>query len=251
MHTIDLNSDLGEGIGNDAQIMPYITSANIATGYHAGDVETIINTIMLAEENGVAVGAHPSFPDRENFGRTEMHLPDEEIFELVSLQVNFMTELCRAAGLKLRHVKPHGALYNMSARDAKLANTIARAIHTIDPTLMLYGLSGSHSITEARAVGLQSVNEVFADRTYQDDGSLTPRNIAGAVIEDTDQAIIQALSLVKENKVKTVTGKLISLKAETICLHGDGSHAVEFAKKINQRFRKEQINIDLVPGIRI
>ena len=177
---------MGEGSGNESEIMPYISSANIACGYHAGDLETIIETISLAKKYQVAIGAHPSFPDRENFGRTEMQLPDTEIYELVTLQVEFLSEMARVAGTFLQHVKPHGALYNMSAKKSMLAEIIAGAVKNFQGALVLYGLSGSYSIKEARSIGLTTASEVFADRTYQDDGSLTPRSQSNALIKDTE-----------------------------------------------------------------
>src|SRR5688572_1852845 len=173
---IDINCDMGEGIGNDEAIMPYINSVNIACGYHAGDAETMWRTAELAVKYNVAIGAHPSFPDRENFGRTEMDLPLQEIYELVIRQLVLLNDVAASFDVKLNHVKPHGALYNMSARDPMLAETIAQAVRDFDDQLILLGLSNSHSITAAKKIGLKTMNEVFADRTYRDDGSLTPRS---------------------------------------------------------------------------
>ena len=240
---VDLNCDMGEGSGSEAEIMPYISSANIACGYHAGNRETIIETISLAKKHQVAIGAHPSFKDRENFGRTEMQLSNTEIYELVSLQVKFLSEMARVAGTSLRHVKPHGALYNMSAKRPMLAKIIARAVKDSEDALVLFGLSGSYSIKEARSIGLNTASEVFADRTYQDNGNLTSRNEPNSLIEDADKAVQQALQMVKEGVVTTISGKQIPVIAETICIHGDGKHAVEFAKKIHEALRKENISI--------
>jgi len=243
MFFVDLNCDMGEGSGNESEIMPYISSANIACGYHAGDLETIIETISLAKKHRVAIGAHPSFPDRENFGRTEMPLSDTEIRELVFLQVQFLSEMARVAGESLRHVKPHGALYNMSAKKSMLAEIIAKAIKDFQAGLVLYGLSGSCSIKEARSIGLSTASEVFADRTYQDNGNLTSRNDPNALIEDADKAVQQALQMVREGMVTSVSGKQIPVIAETICIHGDGKYAVEFARKIHEALKREGVTI--------
>jgi 5-oxoprolinase (ATP-hydrolysing) subunit A len=243
MFFVDLNCDMGEGFGNEAEIMPYISSANIACGFHAGDLETIMETILLAKKNQVAIGAHLSFPDRENFGRTEMQMSDPEVRELVLLQVEFLSEMARVAGESLRHVKPHGALYNMSAKKPMLAEIIATAIKDFDPGLVLFGLSGSYSISEARSVGLSTASEVFADRTYQDNGNLTLRIEPNALIEDVDQAVQQALQMVREGTVTSVSGKKIPVTAETICIHSDGKFAVEFARKIHEALKKEGVTI--------
>jgi UPF0271 protein len=178
------------------------------------------------------IGAHPSFLDRKNFGRTEMDLDKEEIYDLVTQQLIILNEITSEFDAKLHHVKPHGALYNMSARDESLARTIANAVKDFDPSLILFGLSGSYSISEAKKIGLRTASEVFADRTYQGDGSLTPRSQPNALIEDTDKALQQVVQMMKEGTVTTVSGKVIPIVAETICLHGDGKYAVEFAKAI-------------------
>jgi UPF0271 protein len=243
----DLNCDLGEGIGNDAAIIPYITSANIACGYHAGDETTMRNTVRLAKENRVAIGAHPSFPDRENFGRTELNgVSPKMVYELMTEQLNILQKIIVENEAELHHVKPHGALYNMAARDRALAGAIARAVHDFDKTLVLFGLSGSALIHEGKAAGLQTASEVFADRTYQSDGSLTPRSCSNAVIEKEDQSIRQVLQMLKTRKVSTTEGKEISIVAETICLHGDGKNAVKFAKAIHSRLRSENIGVKAI-----
>ena len=228
----DLNCDMGEGIGNDELIMPYITSANIACGYHAGDEEKMRQTILLAKKYNVNIGAHPSFLDRENFGRTEIKKSPQEVYDLVSKQIDLLQKIAADNNAVLHHVKPHGALYNMAAKDKQLAHAIAKAVKESDKNLVLFGLSNSFLITEAKAIGLKTANEVFADRTYQDDGSLTPRLQPNALIENSDEAIQQVLMMVKQKKVKTVSGKEIPMTAETICIHGDGRYAVEFAKAI-------------------
>jgi len=240
---IDLNCDMGESMLTDEAIMPFISSANIACGYHAGNADTIKRTIDLCLQHNVMTGAHPSFSDTENFGRKEMNISDEELYELMMQQLFIIKNIADTAGATLSHIKPHGALYNMAAKNQQMAKTIANAVYEFDPTLLLYGLSGSYLITEANNTGLKTANEVFADRRYQDDGSLTPRSSANALIEDTTLAIQQALLMATENKVVSVHGKIISLKADTICIHGDGPHAVAFAKTIYQKFSEAGIRI--------
>lgn len=243
---IDLNCDMGEGFGTDAAMMPFISSANIACGYHAGDEDTMKETIRATMEHGVQIGAHPSFFDRENFGRKEMSLPVAEIYDLVSAQMKLLNAATNYFGTKINHVKPHGALYNMSASDPFIAEAIANAIRDFDPRLILFGLSGSHSISRAEIIGLKTANEVFADRTYRDDGSLTPRSQPGALIEDADIAVQQALQMIKEKSVTTITGKKIPVAAETICIHGDGKYAVVFAKRLHEELVRAGIKIQPV-----
>jgi UPF0271 protein len=244
--TIDLNADVGEGLSTDAALMPFISSANIACGYHAGDIDTMRKTVDLCLENGVAVGAHPSFNDRPNFGRNEIILSPKDIKDLIYNQLSALLNVCREAGAELNHVKPHGALYNMSARDGRLARTIAETVYDFNPNLKLFGLSGSHSIAEGVMAGLTTVAEVFADRTYQPDGSLTPRSQSNALILNEDDAIKQALMLVAESRVMVAQGGYIPVQAETICLHGDGPHAVSFARIIHQTFSARGIIIRAV-----
>lgn len=247
MKTIDINCDLGEGIGNDELIMPYISSANIACGYHAGDANTMKQTVDLCKKYNVAVGAHPSFPDKENFGRTDMLLHPGEIYEMIIKQINGLEKVAMSADVPVHHVKPHGALYNMAARDKGLAPFVALALLDTNPKYILYGLSGSYLIKEAKNLGLKTVSEVFADRTYKDDGSLTSRNKPGALIEDTDAAVAQVLQMVKERTVTSVTGKKVPIVAETICIHGDGEHAVEFAKAVHRALKENNIAIKANP----
>jgi UPF0271 protein len=246
INKVDLNCDMGEGLSTDAAIMPYISSANIACAYHAGDEHTIWQTIELAVLHHVAIGAHISFFDKENFGRNEMHIPGEELYELVTQQLFILEEIVSSLSTILHHVKPHGALYNMSARDASLAKVIAIAVRDFDEHLILFGLSGSHSIHEAKKLGLKTASEVFADRTYQDDGSLTSRKLPGALLQKSEEAAHQALQMVKEKIVTTVSGKKIPVEADTICLHGDGLHAVEFAKAIHQTLKLHDIEIKAI-----
>lgn len=241
--TIDINCDLGEGMGIEALIMPYISSANIACGYHAGDAELIKETIELCHAYGVAIGAHPSFDDRAGFGRTEIHLPDDELIRLVIRQIRIIQDAAHAAGTTLHHVKPHGALYNMAACDPHLAALICLAIKEVDTDLTLYGLSGSHMIHEAQKTGLHTMSEVFADRTYQDDGQLTPRSHPGALIMDVPVAVDQAVRMVRDGYVASVSGKPIPVEADTICIHGDGEHAFAFAKALHDKMKQEGISI--------
>jgi 5-oxoprolinase (ATP-hydrolysing) subunit A len=243
---VDLNCDMGEGMGNDALIMPFISSANIACGYHAGDEKTIWQTIELAIKHHIAIGAHVSFYDKENFGRREMDLPDRDIYELVEQQLIIFKEIADAFDITINHVKPHGALYNMSAKNAAIARVIAQAIKDFDQGLIVFGLSGSHSLYEAKAIGLKTAGEVFADRTYQDDGSLTPRSQPNALIENSSQSIRQVLQMIKEKTVTTVSGQTIPIVADTICIHGDGKHAVSFAKEIFETLKRHNIDIKAI-----
>ena len=243
MLTIDINCDMGEGIGNDEAIMPFISSANIACGYHAGDEGTMKQTIALALRNDVSIGAHPSFFDKKNFGRLEMNLRVDEIYDLVILQLRTIDKIIKEHNTTLHHVKPHGALYNMSAKDPRIARAIAQAVKDFDHDLVLFVLSGSHSKEVADELGLKTASEVFADRTYQDDGRLTPRSQPKALIDDPGQAVKQALQMVIERTVTTVTGKTISIVADTICIHGDGQHATQFAKAINEELKMQRVQI--------
>lgn len=243
MQYVDLNCDMGEGIGNDEQLMPFITSANIACGYHAGDKDTMLQTIRLCQQYQVAIGAHPSFPDRENFGRLEKACTPTEVYNWVLEQVQMLQGIAAGLGATVVHVKPHGALYNQAAREQVLAAAIAQAVKNSNTQLVLVGLSGSCLISEAEAIGLRTASEVFADRSYQDDGSLTPRTQPGALIEEEAASIQQVLQMVKRGSVKALSGKEVRLRAETICLHGDGKQAVPFAKAIYETLKKEGIAI--------
>jgi len=243
---VDLNCDMGEGMGTDADIMPYISSANIACGYHAGNEEIMKQTVELCIKHNVAIGAHPSFFDKENFGRTDMHLSLSEIYDLVTKQIYLLDKIAKQSGTSLHHVKPHGALYNMSSKNSELATSIAQAVKDVNEKFILYGLSGSYSITKAKEIGLKTANEVFADRTYQDDGSLTPRSNPNALIEDANQSLRQVLEMIKQKTVTSVSGKIIPIVADTICIHGDGKHAVEFAKQIDEALKNNNIDIKAV-----
>ncbi len=240
---VDLNCDMGEGMDNDESIMPFISSANIACGYHAGSEQTMRETIALAVKYQVAIGAHPSYPDRANFGRTDMRLPIPEVYELMKRQVVIMMELCTQTGTTLHHVKPHGALYNAASKSGELAAAVAEAVKDADTRLILYGLSGSLLITEAQKIGLRTANEVFADRTYTDDGKLTPRSTAGALIMEEEKVCAQVLQMVQAKKVIALSGKEVAVDADTICLHGDGEHAVAFAKVIHSILQQNGVGV--------
>lgn len=243
MRTIDLNCDMGEGCGNDGVLLDYVSSANIACGFHAGDKDAMRRTAELALANGVAIGAHPSFPDRENFGRTSMDLSPEEVFDIVSEQIDAMQNVCREIGATLNHVKPHGALYNMAAKDVLLAQAIVRSVKNLDADLIMYGLSGSVLITEAQKLGLKTASEVFADRTYTAEGALTPRSQPNALIKDADESTNQVLQMIGRGTVTATGGDEVAIDAETVCIHGDGPHALEFAKIIRTRLEQEGIKI--------
>lgn len=232
MHTIDINCDLGEGFPNDKALMKFISSANIACGYHAGDIDTIKSTIAYCVENGVAIGAHPGFNDKANFGRTEMELSIYELYDLVAEQITLMQDACKEMGASLHHVKPHGALYNMAAKNATMSYIIARAIKELDSQLVLYGLSNSYMISEAEAMHIKTASEVFADRTYNAKGQLTPRSEPNAMIHTTENALAQVLKMIEHKTVIATDGSVVPLEAETICIHGDGDHAVSFAASI-------------------
>lgn len=227
-----LNCDMGEGAGKDASLMPFIDMASIACGFHAGDTDTMQETLQLAKLHGVKAGAHPSFPDRENFGRTEMQCTPAEIRDMVGHQIRLLQQTAAKVGIPLFHVKPHGALYNQAAKDRALADAIAAAVCAVDGRLLLVGLSGSALIAAGKAAGIKTAEEAFADRTYQDDGSLTPRRQSEAVITDEKKAVAQVLQLCLQGTVTALSGKVIPVTADTICIHGDGREPLKFAKAI-------------------
>lgn len=236
---IDLNADIGEippaGPGcQDAALMHAITSANVACGLHAGDPTLMRDTVRAAREHGIVVGAHPGFDDREGFGRREMHLGSRAIEALVAYQIGALAAIAATEGVPLRHVKPHGALYNMAARELELAGAIARAVKAVDASLLLVGLSGSCLITAGVDAGLTTVNEAFADRAYRADGSLLPRSEAGAVIHDEGGIVARALDMVREQAVTAVDGTRVPLRVETLCLHGDTPGAALVARRIRE-----------------
>lgn len=231
---IDINCDMGEGMLNDADIMPYISSANIACGYHAGDENTMRNTIDLCLKHNVTIGAHPGFDDKADFGRKPILLSADELYQLMWKQLEIIQAICNEKQAALHHVKLHGALYNMAAKDKSISNITAQAVKDFNPELIFYGLSGSVMIAEAQALGLRTANEVFADRTYQPDGTLTPRTQPHALIEHSAEVIRQVEQIVKEKRVTTLNGEIIFIEADTICIHGDGDHALVFAEHIHK-----------------
>lgn len=247
MPSIDLNADVGEGYGQDAELMPLLSSANIACGWHAGDADTMRRTVRLALAHGVAIGAHPSFPDQEHFGRREMHLPAATLYAAMLEQIGALAEIVRTEGARLAHVKPHGALYNQAARDRTLAETLAAAVREWDPTLRLVGLAGGELLAAGRRAGLAVTAEAFADRRYQADGSLIPRSQPGALIENEAEALAQALALAQHGQAIAQNGSLLhvfpaapsaTLRASSLCLHGDSPHALAFARRIRQALER-------------
>ncbi|AGK50736.1 MULTISPECIES: 5-oxoprolinase subunit PxpA [Burkholderia] len=232
MHTIDLNVDLGEGCGNDIALLEYATSINVACGWHAGDAVTMREVIASALRGGIAVGAHPSYPDRENFGRRSMNLPPEEIYAGVQYQVGAVSGITRALRGRLTHVKPHGALYNDAERKRAVAVAIVEAVRDFDSSLALFGLAGGQLVSVAREYGLTAYDEVFADRGYASDGKLLPRAASGAMIEDAAEAARRAAEMVSKGGVKSNDGVWIEFPIQTICLHGDGPNALTFARHI-------------------
>jgi UPF0271 protein len=230
---VDLNADLGEGAPDDAELLALVSSANIACGWHAGDARLMQATVTAALARGVAIGAHPSYPDRENFGRSEMQLAPDDVEADLIYQIGALDALVRAQGGRLHHVKPHGALYNQAARDPALADAVATAVLAVDPNLALYGLAGSELLRAAERAGLRAVAEVFADRGYRADGSLVPRSQTGAFVTEESEAVARTLRMVREGVVQAVTGETVPLQAQTICLHGDGAHALAFVRALN------------------
>ena len=239
---LDFNCDLGEGC-DDALVLPYISSANIACGGHAGDAETMRKTVALCLRHGVAIGAHPSFDDREHFGRRELSSAPAEVHALVLRQVSTLAAIAAAQGVRLSHVKPHGALYNMAARDRTLAAAIATAVRDEDPTLALVGLSGSELPKAGAAIGLRVLHEVFAERRYEAEGTLTPRARPDAVIGDLDESLAQVRAIVRDGAVIARTGERVVLRADTLCLHGDRADAADFARAVRALLDAEGISV--------
>jgi len=245
---IDLNGDVGESfgayqIGHDAALIPILTSANIACGFHAGDPGVMRATVALAREHGTAVGAHPGFPDLVGFGRREMKATPREVEDLVAYQIGALAAIAAAQGVRLSHVKPHGALYNMSARDADLADAIARAIASVDPSLRLFGLPGSKSLEAAQRHNVQVVSEAFADRAYRPDGSLVPRSERGSVIDDEAIVVKRAVAIARERMVIAADGTRVPLDVQTICVHGDTPGAALLASRIRTALSDAGIHV--------
>ncbi len=247
MKRIDLNCDMGESygawkMGADADVMPFISSANIACGYHGGDPATIRKTVRLAVDHGVAIGAHPSLPDLPGFGRRPMKISPQDMYDLVVYQAGAVEAFARAAGAKLHHVKCHGALYNMAATDEGLSDAMARAARDLG-NVMVYALSNSTMMKIVKKHNLPVAGEVFADRGYSDDGTLAPRDRPGGMIEDAAQAVKQALAMIEEGYVTSLSGKRVPVAADTLCLHGDQPGAAAFAAALRKTFKERNISV--------
>ena len=248
MYKVDLNSDLGESfgaytIGMDAEILKYVSSANVACGWHAGDAVVMEQTVADAAAAGAAVGAHPGFPDLMGFGRRNMVVTPAEAKAYVKYQLGALLAFTRAKGVPMQHVKPHGALYNMAAVDGALAEAICQGVYEVDPEIILLGLANSKMISAAEKVGLRAASEVFADRAYNDDGTLVSRKLPGAVIHDKEIAIARTVQMVTKGTVETVSGKIINIKADSICVHGDNPSALEFVRNIRATLEKNGVTI--------
>lgn len=244
---IDFNSDVGEGCADDAGIIPMLSSASIACGGHAGDARSMRATVALCRRHGVAVGAHPSYEDREHFGRREHPLSAAEVRVLVARQIATLATVCTAEGVRMRHVKPHGALYNVAARDPGIALAVAAAVRAHDRSLVLYALSGSELARAGTAIGLRVAHEVFAERRYEADGTLTPRELEGAVITDVAQALEQLGGMLEHGRVLARTGESVPLRADTVCLHGDHPEALAFARALHAALLARGVHI-VAPG---
>ena len=248
MYQIDLNCDLGESFGNykigmDEEVIPLISSANVACGYHASDPIVMQKTIAMTKKFGTAVGAHPGFPDLMGFGRRNLSVSPAEAKAYTLYQLGALDAFCRTQGVKLQHVKPHGALYNMAAKDYELARGICEAIYEFYKDLIVLALSGGQLIRAGQDIGLRTALEFFSDRAYEEDGTLVNRRKEGAVITDEIEALARVVRMIKENKLTAITGKDISIKADSVCVHGDGVKALEFVKKIREKLTDEQIAI--------
>ncbi|MGG4407917.1 5-oxoprolinase subunit PxpA [Niallia taxi] len=248
MYKIDLNCDLGESfgaysLGMDEDILRFVTSANIACGFHAGDPSVMQKTVKLALKNNVQIGAHPGLPDLVGFGRRNMNITPQEAHDMVIYQIGALAGFVKAEGTRMQHVKPHGALYNMAAKDSKLAIAIAEAVYKVDSELILFGLAGSELVRAGEKIGLQTANEVFSDRTYQADGTLTPRTEPDALIHDKKQAVGQVVRMIKEGQVLSRQHVDVPVKADTVCIHGDGAAALAFAQQIKETLELSGIEI--------
>ena len=230
-------------IGNDEAIMEYVSSVNIACGFHGGDPGVMHKTIARAASRNIAIGAHPGYPDLQGFGRREIKMSLAEVYDCIVYQVGALMAFARVEGTTVNHVKPHGALYNAAAKDNALSAIIAKAVHDVDNSLVLVGLSGSCMIQEANKAGLRTCSEVFADRAYQDDGLLMPRSAANAVIDDDARAAKHVLQIVQRGTVTTDSGKEIAVRADTVCIHGDGPHAIAFARAITNILKQNHVSV--------
>jgi UPF0271 protein len=248
MYKVDLNCDLGESfgaytLGMDDKVIPYISSANIACGYHASDPIVMRKTVELAQKNGVQIGAHPGFPDLLGFGRRNMEILPSEAKAYTLYQMGALYAFCKSCNIPLIHIKPHGALYNMAGKDYSLAKSICEAIYEFDSNLILLALSNSEMVKAANDTGLRVAKEVFADRAYEEDGSLVARTKQGAMITDEAEAIKRVVRMIKKGKVQTITGKDIPIEVDSVCVHGDGVKALEFVIEINKTLETEGIEI--------
>lgn len=248
MYRVDLNSDLGESfgnykIGNDSKIIPLISSANVACGYHASDPVVMDQTIESAKKANIRVGAHPGFPDLMGFGRRNMNVTPAEAKAYVLYQIGALDAFCKSKGMVMQHVKLHGAMYNMAAKDYALSKAICEGIKEYNKDLIILALSGGQTVKAAKDLGMKVAMEVFADRAYEEDGSLVDRRKEGAMITDEDEAIARVVRMVKEKKVTAITGKDIDIQADSICVHGDGEKALAFVEKIRNTFEQEGIEI--------
>ena len=233
---MDLNCDLGESygayrMGNDELIIPYVDSVNIACGYHAGDPKIMRETVKLAKKHQVKIGAHPGYPDLHGFGRRHLQMSPQDVYDIVLYQLGALYAFTKANQTDIHHVKPHGALYNLAAIDSKIAAAIAKAIDDFNPSIILFGLANSELIKAGKDIGLSTWNETFADRRYEENGTLTPRHVLGSVIEDEEE-VLEQVQFLSKGKVKTITGKIIPMEADTICVHGDNVNAINLVKKI-------------------
>ena len=241
--SVDLNADLGEGAASERTLLGLVSSANIACGFHAGDPGTMTASIRAAKEAGVAVGAHPSLADRDGFGRRELPVTPEEVFALVAYQVGAFQAIANSLGVRPNHVKPHGALYNMAARDPALADAVARALLAVDRTLILFAPGGSALTRAGETLGLRVAREVFADRNYQSDGALVPRTHPAALLSDAEEAAARILRMLRDNVVCTIEGRDLEIHADTICVHGDTPDAIDFARKLRAHLANAGISV--------
>jgi len=240
---IDLNADVGEGVGQDPALMPHITSANVACGVHAGGTAVMREAVLLARGHGVAVGAHPSFPDRDGFGRRDLQLPPQQIEDIVVSQIEALAAIAAEEGVQLQHVKPHGALFNVAVRDRSVADAIARATALVNPALILFGLPASELIAAGKEAGLQTACEVFADRAYRPDGTLVPRTEPGAVIDDAAQVLARVAAIAREHAVIAIDGTRVPITLDTICVHGDTPGAAALAARIRATLAASGIEV--------
>ncbi|MDQ0254677.1 UPF0271 protein [Evansella vedderi] len=253
MYKVDLNSDLGESfgvymIGQDEEILKVVTSANIACGFHAGDPDVMWKTVKMAVENNVGIGAHPGFPDLQGFGRRDMRVSPKEVYNMMVYQIGALNAFTELHGGRLNHVKPHGALYNMASACKELAEAVAESIYHLNPRLILFGLAGSELVKAGRKLGLYVAEEVFADRTYQRDGTLTPRSFPNSMVKDPDEAVERVIKMIKEQEVETIDGTVIPIQADTICVHGDEPSALRFVRHLRASLHENGIYVEKVGG---